>query len=189
MKVDRSVSTPATRILAAADKLFYANGIRAVGVDAVAAAAGVSKRTMYQYYRTKDDLIAAYLTARLRAAEPSDAPARDQILGYFDGLARTLDRGDFRGCPYVNAVAEITDPKHPAAAIARQFKAQRLEWYRKLLGRMGARRPEAVATQLQLLIEGAISSYLVLKDPSVARTARAAAEVLLDAALPAKRRA
>src|SRR5438132_1567068 len=65
---------PAERILAAADKLFYSHGIRAIGVDAVAAEAGVSKRTLYNHYPSKDELIAAYLTARLRHPAPSDAP-------------------------------------------------------------------------------------------------------------------
>src|SRR6266516_4360877 len=84
MKVDRSVSSPAERILAAADKLFYAQGIRAVGVDTVAAEAGVSKRTLYHHYPSKDALIAAYLTARFKQLAPSDAPAREQILCNFD---------------------------------------------------------------------------------------------------------
>src|SRR6266581_3191351 len=142
MKVDRSVSPSAERILAAADKLFYRRGIRAVGVDAVAAEAGVSKRTLYNYYPSKDDLIAAY----------------------------------------VNAVTELGDPKHPAAGIAAQFKEQRRQWYRGLLERIGVSDPEGLATQLQLLVEGALAAALVRGDPKVARAARAAAEVLLDAA-------
>jgi len=186
VKVDRSVSlrlSPhAGRILAAADKLFYAQGIRAVGVDAVAAEAGVSKRTLYHHYRTKDDLIAAYLTSRFRHMEPSDAPAREQILGYFDYLERAFSRGDFRGCPYVNAVTELSNPRHAAAGIARQFKEQRRQWFHSLLSQLGVREPDALATQLQLLGEGALSSFMVRNDPAVARSARAAAEVLLDAA-------
>jgi len=87
-----------------------------VGVDAVAAEARVSKRTLYNYYPSKDDLIAAYLTARFRHLEPSDAPAREQILGNFDRLERMFADGSFRGCPYVNAVTELGDPKHAAAA-------------------------------------------------------------------------
>src|SRR3954467_5385844 len=85
--------SPAQRILAAADKLFYTQGIRAVGVDAVAAEAGVSKRTLYNHYPSKDTLIAAYLTARFRQITPSDAPAREQLLGAFDRLERILADG------------------------------------------------------------------------------------------------
>ena len=176
--------TPAERILAAADKLFYAQGIRAVGVDAVAAEAGVSKRTLYHHYPSKDDLIAAYLAAQMRPIAPSDAPAREQILGRFDALERRFASGDFRGCPYINAVTEIADPKHPASALALQFKEQRRLWFRALLERLGAKHPDALATQLQILSEGALTAALVRGDPALARSARAAAEVLLDAALP-----
>ena len=178
------MSSPAQRILAAADKLFYRQGIRAAGVDAIAAEAGVSKRTLYNYYPAKDDLIAAYLTARFRHIAPSDAPAREQILGYFDHLERAVASASFRGCPYVNAVTELSDPKHAAAGIALQFKEQRRLWFRALLERLGAKRPDELATQLQLLAEGALSAAMVRCDPALARSARDAAEVLLDAALP-----
>ena len=180
--------TPAERILAAADRLFYTQGIRAVGVDAVAAEAAVSKRTLYNHYPSKDVLIAAYLTARFKHIAPSDAPAREQILGAFDRLERMFADGSFRGCPYVNAVTELGDPRHPAAAIALQFKEQRRLWFRSLLERLGARNSDALATQLQILSEGALASALVRGDPALARAARAAAEVLLDAA-DARRRA
>ena len=180
--------TPAERILAAADRLFYTQGIRAVGVDAIAEEAKVSKRTLYNHYPTKDDLVAAYLTARFKQLPPSDAPARSQILGYFERLERLFAEGGFRGCPYVNAVTEIGDRKHAAARIALQFKEQRIAWYRTLLERMGVAEPQRLAMQLQLLVEGAISAVLISDDPSVARDARAAAEVLLDAALKSVRR-
>jgi AcrR family transcriptional regulator len=174
------------RILSAADRLFYSQGIRAVGVDAIAEEAGVSKRTLYNYYPSKDDLVAAYLGARFKLIPPSDAPAREQILGYFERMERLMSEGGFRGCPYVNAVTEIGDRKHAATQIAIRFKEQRLEWYGALLERMGAREPAAIALQLQILVEGAIASYLVREDASIARAARKAAEVLLDAAVAAK---
>lgn len=178
----------AGRILAAADRLFYLQGIRAVGVDTVAAEAGVSKRTLYNHFPSKDHLIAAYLTARFRPLPPSDAPAREQILGAYDRLERLIADGSFRGCPYVNAVTEIGDPKHPAIAIARQFKEERRLWYRALLERLGAPDPDALATQLQLLFEGGLATALVRGDPAVAKSARAAAETLLAASLPVRPR-
>src|SRR5207244_11137047 len=95
-----------------------AQGIRAAGVDTVAAEARVSKRTLYNHYPSKDALIAAYLTARFKQLAPSDAPAREQILGNFDRLERLIADGSFRGCPYVNAVTELGHPKPPARRIA-----------------------------------------------------------------------
>jgi AcrR family transcriptional regulator len=175
-KVEQS---KAEQILAAADKLFYTQGIRAVGVDAVAAEAGVSKRTLYNHYPTKDALIAAYLTARFRHIAPSDAPAAEQILGIFERLERVFGRPDFRGCPFVNAVAEISDPKHPASGIAVRFKDERREWFRALLERLGVRDPGGLAMQLAILTDGAIAAALVRRDPAVARAARQAAETLL----------
>jgi AcrR family transcriptional regulator len=179
--------THAERILAAADKLFYAQGIRAVGVDTIAAEAGVSKRTLYNYYPTKDDLIAAYLTGRFKQIAPSDAPARDQILAYFERIETMVADGSFRGCPFVNAVTEIGDRKHAATAIAVQFKQQRREWYRSLLERLDVKDPGELATQLQLLVEGTLVAALVGQDAAVARSARAAAEELIDTATRRKR--
>jgi AcrR family transcriptional regulator len=176
-------ASPASRILEAANKLFYEQGIRAVGVDAVAEEASVSKRTLYNYYPTKDDLIAAYLVGRFKHIAPSDAPAREQILDYFQNLECQFARSDFRGCAYVNAVCELSDPKHPAAGIALKFKEQRREWYRTLLERLGVVNPDALARQLQLLAEGALSANLVWGDPTLARAAREAAAVLIDAAI------
>jgi AcrR family transcriptional regulator len=174
---------PAERILAAADKLFYRRGIRAIGVDTVAAEAGVSKRTLYNHYPSKDALITAYLTSRFSLLPPSDKPAREQLLSAYDRVERMLADGSFRGCPYVNAVTELGDPRHPAAAIAAQFKEQRRLWYRGLLERLGARDADGLATQLQILFEGALSLALVRGDPAVARSAKAAAQTLIDAAL------
>jgi len=180
------MATPAERILATADKLFYTQGIRAVGVDTIAAEAGVSKRTLYNHYPSKDALIAAYLTTRFRQIAPSDAPAREQILGTFDRLERIFQATGFRGCPFVNAVAEIGDPKHAASRIAVEFKDQRRQWFRELLLRVGVKSPDALAIQLQILVDGAIATALVRNEPAVARSARAAAEVLLDAAAGAR---
>ena len=178
----KTAPSPAERILAAADKLFYTKGIRAIGVDTIAAEAGVSKRTLYNHYPSKDALIAAYLNARFRHIAPSDAPAVEQILGIFDRLERVFGSTGFRGCPFVNAVAEIGDPKHAASGIAVKFKEGRRQWFKSLLERLKAGNPEELATQLAILTDGAIATALVRGDPACARSARAAAETLLRAA-------
>src|SRR6266851_102941 len=118
------------RILETADRLFYLQGIRAVGVDTIAAEIGISKRTLYNHFPSKDALIAAYLARRLTPVKPSGLPPEDQILGDFDRLERAFASRGFRGCPFVNAVAEIGEKKHPANAIAIAFKEQRRLWFR-----------------------------------------------------------
>ena len=95
------------RILETADRLFYLQGIRAIGVDTIAAEIGISKRTLYNHFPSKDALISAYLARRFVAPRPSDKPPVEQILGTFDSLERRFSAKDFRGCPFVNAVAEL----------------------------------------------------------------------------------
>src|SRR5215471_18875555 len=113
------------RILETADRLFYQQGIRVVGVDTIADEIGISKRTLYNYFPSKDDLIVAYLERRLRPRPLSDKPPAEQILGDFARLERAFaDRG-FHGCPFVNAVAELKEPGHAANRIAFGFKEQR----------------------------------------------------------------
>ena len=167
------------KILAAADELFNGQGIRAVGVDGIAAHAGISKRTLYNYYPSKDVLVMAYLTRRYYPVKPSDRPPLDQILHLFDWLERWFAGAEFRGCPFVNAVAELGSA---AAKIATDFKEQRRLWFRDMLQRLDAKDADALATQLSILVEGAIATALVRGDPTVARPAKAAAQVLLAAA-------
>lgn len=167
------------RILETTDRLFYLEGIRAVGVDTIAAEVGISKRTLYNHFASKDDLIAAYLAGRSKPIPPSDKPPVDQILGSFDRLARSFGRDEFRGCPFVNAVAELGSDDHAARKIALAFKESRRLWFRGLLQQLGANDADGVATQLQLLVDGAIAADLVRRDPAMARAAKAAARVLL----------
>jgi AcrR family transcriptional regulator len=170
------------RILETTDRLFYGQGIRAVGVDTVAAEIGISKRTLYNYFPSKDALVVAYLSRRLRPAEITDAPPAEQILGDFDRLERSFARHGFRGCPFVNAVAELGDPAHGANRIAVAFKEQRRTWFRDLLRRLDVADPEGLSMQLMLLVDGAIAAALVRGEPRMARAAREAARVLLAAA-------
>jgi len=170
------------RILNTTDKLFYGQGIRAVGVDTIAAEVGISKRTLYNYFPSKDALIVAYLTRRLGSIGPSIAPPVEQLLDRFNRLEDLLQADDFRGCPFVNAVAELGMNNHPANAIALEFKERRRVWYRGLLEQLGVAEPDALATQLMLLSEGAIAAALVRGDPTMARFARDAVVSLLRSA-------
>lgn len=167
------------RILQTADKLFYLQGIRAIGVDTIAAEIGISKRTLYNHFPSKDALIAAYLQRRFVHASPSDKPPAEQILATFDSLERRFAARDFRGCPFVNAVAELGPADRAVKKIAVAFKESRRLWFRDRLNELGVTEAEALATQLVLLVDGSIAQDLVRDDPAMARAAKEAAKVLL----------
>jgi AcrR family transcriptional regulator len=170
------------RILATADRLFYLKGIRAIGVDTIAAEIGISKRTLYNHFPSKDILIKAYLDRRFVTTKPSEKSPLDQILGYFDSLERRFSAKDFRGCPFVNAVAELGPEDRSVKKIAKAFKESRRVWFRDLLAQLELAETEELATQLQLLVDGAIAQDLVRDDPAMARAAKQAAKALLQRA-------
>jgi AcrR family transcriptional regulator len=175
------------RILDTADRLFYLRGIRAIGVDTIAAEIGISKRTLYNHFPSKDALISAYLERRFMQHTPPDKRSEkspvEQILGTFDSLERRFSAKDFRGCPFVNAVAELGADAQPVVRkIAIAFKESRRLWFRDLLMQLGVNRAEALATQLVLLVDGSIAQDLVRDDPAMARAAKEAAKVLLASA-------
>jgi AcrR family transcriptional regulator len=167
------------RILETADRLFYLRGIRAVGVDTIAAEIGISKRTLYNHFPSKNELIAAYLAGRFKQVPASDKPPVEQILGTFDRLERGFAAKGFRGCPFVNAVAELGAEDRSVKKIAIAFKESRRIWFRDLLMQLEVADANDLATQLQLLVDGAIATDLVRNDPSAARAAKEAARVLL----------
>ena len=168
------------RILKTADRLFYLQGIRAVGVDTIAAEIGISKRTLYNHFPSKDALVAAYLERRFVQPRPSDKSPVEQILGTFDSLERRFGSKDFRGCPFVNAVAELGTEDRSVKKIAVAFKESRRLWFRDHLVQLGVAEAEGLATQLQLLVDGSIAQDLVRDDPAMARAAKEAARVLLE---------
>jgi AcrR family transcriptional regulator len=170
------------RILETADRLFYLKGIRAIGVDTIASEIGISKRTLYNHFPSKDALISAYLERRFVQPGASDKSPVEQILATFDSLERRFSSKDFRGCPFVNAVAEVGPENRSVRKIAVAFKESRRLWFRDLLVQIGVADPDSLATQLVLLVDGAIAQDLVRDDPSMARSAKEAAKALLRGA-------
>jgi AcrR family transcriptional regulator len=168
------------RILETADRLFYLEGIRAIGVDTIAARIGISKRTLYNHFPSKDALITAYLERRFVHARPSSKSPVEQILATFDSLERRFAAKDFRGCPFVNAVAELGPKDRAVKKIAIAFKESRRQWFRARLEELGVAEADALATQLQLLVDGSIALDLVRDDPAMARAAKQAARALLQ---------
>ncbi|HYQ17566.1 MAG TPA: TetR/AcrR family transcriptional regulator [Polyangiaceae bacterium] len=184
-------------VLAAADRLFYEQGLRAVGVDTIAEAAGVTKRTLYYHFPTKDALIAAYLEARddavrlaidhaIAALADGASPERQQtlpaarILAVFDHLERWFRAPGYRGCPFNNAVAEDTAPG--VAEITRRHKSVLRDWLSDQAQLAGARAPRELGAELLVLIDGALNGALVFASAEPARSARRVAITLLKQA-------
>jgi AcrR family transcriptional regulator len=167
------------RILDTAERLFYRDGIRATGVDTIAAEVGISKRTLYNHYPSKDALIAAYLRRGFLMQHASERPPLEQILRTFDRLEKGFAQKDFRGCRFVNAVAELGEDDGAARKIAVDFKESRRLWFRERLIAIGVKDADTLATQLALLVDGAIAMAMVRGDPSMARAAASAARTLL----------
>ncbi|MFA7505468.1 MAG: helix-turn-helix domain-containing protein [Burkholderiaceae bacterium] len=172
------------RILEAAERLFYGKGIQAVGVDAIAAAAHVSKRTLYRHFASKDLLVAAYLERRAHTLISHEGDPRTRVLRAFEGLEQWFSQSRFRGCPFVNAVSELgAEQDHPAVLVAAHIKAERRAWFEQAMREAGAADPAGLAGQLMIVFEGAIATALVRGGGAdVARSARAAAITLLAAA-------
>ncbi|MFL5863283.1 MAG: TetR/AcrR family transcriptional regulator [Solirubrobacteraceae bacterium] len=176
------------RILAAARVLFARQGINATGVAELCVAAHVSKRTLYQHFAGKDEVVVAYLMAL--ADDPESAPeavlARDdlvpraRLLELFDALA--ADTPPMRGCPFINAGVEIADPRHPGHRFASEHKRRFTQRLAGLAREAGARSPERVGRRLALLYDGAAAEVVLYDSPEPAAEAQMlAAAVLRDA--------
>jgi AcrR family transcriptional regulator len=186
----RATSAARDRILDTAFRLFYAHGLRAVGVDTIIAESGVAKATFYRHFPAKDDLILAYLdkvdrvwTAQLQDAANAAGPdPGDQLVGLFDALTTACRRPGYRGCAFINAAAE-TPPGSPVHDRTVAHKQAVLAWIRDLAQRAGALDPDHLARALTLLLDGGLASGALDADPSSPRAARATAAVLVRAAL------
>jgi len=165
-----------------AARLFYEDGIHAVGMDRVADAAEVTKRTVYHHYSSKDDLVAAALRNTPGIEFPASGPPLKRILGAFEGLAGFLRETDFRGCPYIIFTAELTDRAHPARQLIERRVARRREWFKQRLLEAGLRSPEMLAEQLDVLFDGALAACAKRGGTRAARAAATAARTLLSAA-------
>jgi AcrR family transcriptional regulator len=177
------------RLLAAANELFYNEGVHTVGIDRVIEQAGVAKASLYNTFGSKDELVRAYLATRYasvteritQAVERYDAP-RDRLLAVFEGQGELFAQPGYRGCAFARASAE----SHPGDPAEQATEAYR-RWVRALLTDLAAQarvpEPEVLARQLHLLYDGSGQSALLDHDPAAAAAARAAAAILLDAAL------
>ena len=186
-------STPRTRrrpayerAVATADRLFYEQGIHAVGVDQVAAEADISKASLYTHFRTKDDLVLGYLQGRSRSWQEhvaAELPGRgstprDRVLAVFDLLGEWFAAPGYRGCPFINVEAEY-GAGHPTHEVTLEHRTWVRGLFTSLLAEAGAADPDGTALQLCLLYDGAMASAQADPSRPWAAAARAAAERLV----------
>jgi AcrR family transcriptional regulator len=181
------------RLLAAANELFYAEGVHTVGIERVIERAGVAKASLYSTFGSKEELVRAYLQQRAdarkrriteRIARYEDP--RDQILGVFEVLGERAAEPTFRGCAFINARAEGPQAENKVTRVCAATRA----WLRALLVDLardaGAADPERLGAQLVVLYDGGTVGASMDGDPESVGTARAMAEALLTATLPAR---
>jgi len=178
------------RLVDAATKLFYAEGIGRVSVDAVAEKAGLTKRTLYYHFKSKDDLIAAYLDGR-------DQPNLEQMAGWFDAaaggadkkveaiftnLARVARHPKWKGCGFLRTAAELAAmPGHPAVKAGARHKTNFEKWLAEALSSHNVGEAKMLAREIVLLMDGAFSSMLIHHNPDYINAAGHAAATLIRA--------
>jgi AcrR family transcriptional regulator len=184
------------RIISAASALFYNDGIRGVSVDAVAAKAGVTKRTLYYHFKSKDDLVAAYLAARDQPNlalfrqwfSEADGGLPAKVEAIFRNLARSARHPKWKGCGFLRTSAELANmPGHPAMKIGAAHKKKFEEWLRAIFEAESIADPLRLARQILLLLDGSFAVVLLHRDPSYMETAGAAASSLVGAAMTRRR--
>lgn len=175
-----TISPTRTLIIEAAAKLFYEEGIRSTSVEAIASRAGVTKRTLYYHFTSKDELIAAYLEARdqptlalyKRWFDETPGPVNRKIEGIFTAFAKASNKPSWKGCGFMRTAAELAAlPGHPAIAAGARHKKAFEQWLRGQLTSAGAPNAGDTARQILLLLDGAASVMLIHRDPSYVETA------------------
>ncbi|MEV7010941.1 TetR/AcrR family transcriptional regulator [Streptosporangium sp. NPDC051022] len=173
------------RLMDTAEELFYAQGVRAVGVEQILTASKVGRASFYRHFPSKDDLVVAVLERRdLRWREwlaERVAAHGGEPLAVFDALAERFARADFRGCAFINTMIEAADPGSPAHRVAAGHKARVTGYVESLLSAAGHRDPAALAPRFVMLMDGAIVTALRERSPGPAERAREIAATLLEA--------
>jgi len=179
----RQTSEARQRILETADRLFYREGIRAVGIDRIVAEAGVAKMSLYKHFPSKDDLILAVLKYHEEgvmqffrsALERHGKKAKKPLRAFFATLKDWFETPGFRGCPFQNAAVELADPTHPGTEFVRGHKQRFSAFLRGLIEESVGKAAAKVAPAVTILVEGAIVTAVIQGSPDAAGVARDAA--------------
>ncbi len=181
-------------LIETASRLFNEHGYHATGIDRILAEAGVAKMTLYNHFRSKDELILAVLRRRdetfrntlIRTVERLADTPRERLVAIFDALREWFASKTFRGCMFINASAEYNAPDSAIRAASCEHKRLLTSYIEELAHDAGAAEPAPLAGELSLLIDGATVSAQINCDTTAAYLAKRAAETLIAAALPAR---
>jgi AcrR family transcriptional regulator len=189
LEMDAHRLPPRERLLSVARDLFYRHGIRAVGVEAIAEAAGTNKMTLYRHFASKDELVAEYLRClavekdaiwrRIESEHPDDPAA--QLRAWLYEVARNVADPTSRGCALANAAVELPEKDHPARCVIEQCKQGGREKLVALCRKMKTRQPDLLADQLVMLLEGAFMCRQSLGHEGPACSFVRAGEALIEA--------
>jgi AcrR family transcriptional regulator len=180
------------RIVAAATRLFYNEGIRAVSMDAVAEKAGVTKKTLYYHFASKDDLVAATIAGRDQPTlelyaqwfAETDGTAADKVRGLFSKFGQAANSPRWKGCGFLRTTAELANtPGHPAIKAGASHKKRFEAWLGRVLDDSDIAGTEALARQILILLDGAGAVMLIHRDPAYVEAAGELAGKLVQAAL------
>ena len=186
----KSKTPPKQRILETAERLFYAEGVRSVGIDRIIAEASVAKMTLYNHFPSKDDLILAVLQYREgqvgdffeSAIEHHVSAGTDRLSAFFAALRDWFETPGFRGCSFINAAVELADCRHPASQFAAAHKCRFREMIEEIVRETASRKATSVVPAIFMLVEGAIVTAVMEQSPDAADTARDAALQLVSEA-------
>ena len=194
MKKNTNSLSKRERLIKTALELFDKDGIHATGVDTIAEQSGVTKKTLYAHFRSKEELVLAVLRhfdglARnefMRQVESGGKTPRANLLTIFDFAQRWFQQNNFYGCLFINAVGEYSDDDTPIRQICKEYKKLVKDYIQHLCQQAGASQPQKLAEELALLLEGATVTAQVSQNPKTAQIAKRAAMTLIDKAIPSR---
>ena len=181
---------PKDQVFQTASRLFYQYGYRGIGVDTIAAEAGIGKMTLYRHYPSKDDLIVAYLKdsnklfwQNFEEITKDAATPREKLLAFYEALQEYVTTPVCYGCPFLNVATEYPETDYPGHQVAVEHKQSVRARFRQLAQDAGAQNPEILADQLFLLMDGAYMASRMFGSDNPAAKVASAARVLIDAAV------
>jgi len=191
MKQKSGGPTKREQLILTAVELFAKNGIHATGIDTIVEQSGVTKKTLYAHFRSKEELVLAALRHYdgefrnffMRQVETKARTPKTRLLAVFDVAEAWFRQNNFYGCMFINAVGEHSEPDTSLRHVCYDFKRLMAEFIKDLCVRAGARQPQQLAEELALLLEGAIVTAQVSQKPDAAKIAKRAAEALIDRSL------